>query len=285
MTQMNSTPDINFERHSFVVHVPQSPGEVIEILDRNRALRLAIVERELCSRLSGEWVTSGVYVLLWPVDNDECFKCYVGKGNIRDRLVQHRINRSGWIRAIAVSSNQKEGFDSAEIGWLEGQIHSQIQNSSRGDVENVQEPGDESVPAYNKAHLFSVVRGLEQVMRILGYELANETEMKDSKSRKRTASTLGQVGISDLLAAGLLSDGDNLVSTNGQWPARAQIEAPDAIVYNGSRYNTPSAAGVAVRDGGSTNGWSFWAVIRSGQVIPLAVLRGEYEAQLSNPVS
>jgi len=283
VTQMNSMPDIDFERDSFVVLVPQSPGEVIEILDQNRALRLAIVERESCSRLAGEWGTSGVYILLWPVDKDEFFKCYVGKGNVKERLVQHRINRSGWIRAIAVSSNQKEGFDSAEIGWLEGQIHSQIQNSSRGEVENVKEPGDETVPAYNKARLFSVVRGVEQVMRILGYELANETEIKDSKSRKRKTSTFGQVGISDLLAANLLSDGDNLVSTNGQWPARARIEAPDAIVYNGTRYNTPSAAAVAVRDGGSTNGWTFWAVIRSGQVIPLAVLRGEFESQMSNP--
>ena len=280
---MNSTPDINFERNSFVVHVAQSPGEVIEILDRSRALRLAVVERESCSRLSGEWVTSGVYVLLWPVDNDECFKCYVGKGNVKERLVQHRINRSGWIRAIAVSSNQRDGFDSAEIGWLEGQIHSQIQNSSRGEVENIQEPGDDSVPEYNKPHLFSVVRGVEQVMRLLGYELANEVEIEESKTRKRKTSTIGPVGIADLLAANLLLDGDNLVSTNGQWPAKARIEAPDAIVYNGIRYSTPSAAGVAVRDGGATNGWTFWAVIRSGQVIPLAVLRGEYESRMSSP--
>jgi len=280
---MSSAPNSDFERNSFVVHVAQSPGEVIEILDRSRALRLAVVERESCSRLSGEWVTSGVYVLLWPFDKDECFKCYVGKGNVKERLVQHRINRSGWIRAIAVSSNQRDGFDSAEIGWLEGQIHSQIQNSSRGEVENIQEPGDESVPAYNKAHLFSVVRGVEQVMRLLGYELANEVEIEESKTRKRKTSTIGPVGVADLLAANLLLDGDNLVSTNGQWPAKARIEAPDAIVYNGIRYSTPSAAGVAVRDGGSTNGWTFWAVIRSGQVIPLAVLRGEYESQVSNP--
>jgi hypothetical protein len=280
---MNSAPNTDFERNSFVVHVAQSPGEVIEILDRSRALRLAVVERESCSRLSGEWVTSGVYVLLWPFGKDECFKCYVGKGNVKERLVQHRINRSGWIRAIAVSSNQRDGFDSAEIGWLEGQIHSQIQNSSRGEVENIQEPGDESVPAYNKAHLFSVVRGVEQVMRLLGYELANEVEIEESKTRKRKTSTISPVGIADLLAANLLWDGDNLVSTNGQWPAKAWIEAPDAIVYNGIRYGTPSAAGVAVRDGGSTNGWTFWAVIRSGQVIPLAVLRGEYESQMANP--
>ena len=280
---MNSAPNTDFERNSFVVHVAQSPGEVIEILDRSRALRLAVVERESCSRLSGEWLTSGVYVLLWPFDKDECFKCYVGKGNVKERLVQHRINRSGWIRAIAVSSNQRDGFDSAEIGWLEGQIHSQIQNSSRGEVENIQEPGDESVPAYNKAHLFSVVRGVEQVMRLLGYELANEVEIEESKTRKRKTSTISPVGIADLLAANLLWDGDNLVSTNGQWPAKAWIEAPDAIVYNGIRYSTPSAAGVAVRDGGSTNGWTFWAVIRSGQVIPLAVLRGEYESQMANP--
>lgn len=280
---MSSTLNIDFARNSFVVHVPQGPGEVIEILDRSRALRLAIVERELCSQLSGEWVTSGVYVLLWPFDEAGYFRSYVGKGSVKERLIQHRINRSGWTRAIAVSSNQKEGFDSAEIGWLEGQIHSQIQNSSRGEVENVQEPGDETVPAYNKAHLFSVVRGVEQVMRVIGYELANEVEVNDSKSRKRKSSPISHVGISDLLAANLLSDGDNLVSTNGQWPAKARIEAPDSIVYNETRYSTPSAAGVAARDGGSTNGWTFWAVIRSGQVIPLAVLRGEFESQISDP--
>jgi len=280
---MNSVPNTDSERNSFVVHVAQSPGEVIEILDRSRALRLAIVERESCSRLSGEWVTSGVYVLLWPVDTDKCFKCYVGKGNVKERLAQHRISKIGWTRAIAVSSNQREGFDSAEIGWLEGQIHSQIQNSSRGEVENSHEPGDDSVPEYNKAHLFLVVRGVEQIMRLLGYELANEVELEDSKRRTRKTSTRGQVGIAELLAANLLLDGENLVSTNGQWPAKARIEAPDAIVCNGIRYNTPSAAGVAVRDGGATNGWTFWAVVRSGQVIPLAVLRGEFESQMLSP--
>ena len=266
------------ERSPFVVLVPHAVGNAIEIIDRNRALRMACIDRESSFRLAEEWDTPWIYLLMWTAEDNGDFQCYVGKASrLRDRVNQHRSGKTGWERALLVASNQVGGFDSAEIGWLEGQIHSQIGNSLRGSVANLQEPGDDTVPEYNKGRLFSVIEGVVQVMRMFGYELAEESEIGVSTRRSRKSPSSSPVTIADLLVADFLTEGEELVSTNGQWPARATVRAPDSIEYGGVLYSTPSSAGAAVRDGGATNGWVFWAVVRDGQVIPLAVLRAEFE--------
>lgn len=68
-----------------------------------------------------------------------------------------------------------------------------------------------------------------------------------------------KVGIADLLRAGLLTSGTELVCT---WPslsdARVRVRDDGALMLGDVAYCSPSSAGSAVRDGKATNGWSFW---------------------------
>jgi len=270
--------DSQVERRPYLVLAPNTPGEILKIVDEDCALRMACVDREHSSRLLGEWDVAGIYVLLWPVSESGEFKCYVGKGNpMTDRVTQHRTNKSGWTRALVVASNQSPGFDSAQIGWLEGQLHSRVQNSTLGTAENVQQPGDDTVPNYSLRRLSNAIDSVVRVLRLIGYECAEDSEMQIVARKRRKSSTSSSVTIADLLAAGLLKDGEDLVSVNGQWPAKAKVKSPDSIRFKNVDYDSPSGAGEAARDGGATNGWAFWAVIRDGETITLSVLRAEYE--------
>ena len=66
------------------------------------------------------------------------------------------------------------------------------------------------------------------------------------------------VEIKHLIAAGLLESGTKLTARAGDWGnVTATITDRGSVEIDGVSYETPSAAGAAVR-GGSTNGWFFW---------------------------
>lgn len=73
--------------------------------------------------------------------------------------------------------------------------------------------------------------------------------------------------------------GTALVSTSPSWPATASVLADGAIDLAGSRYNSPSAAGKAVRNGKETNGWHFWALETPSGLVRLSELRTRYAEQ------
>ncbi len=89
----------------------------------------------------------------------------------------------------------------------------------------------------------------------------------------------GRVTVADLMRAGLLHAGDVLVPT---WSSLAGIRAivrqDGAITLNDVHYNSPSAAGSAVRNGKSTNGWSFWK-LEGGNGVTLDDLRSRLEGE------
>ena len=91
--------------------------------------------------------------------------------------------------------------------------------------------------------------------------------------------------MSDLIGAALLKPGDELVSVRQSWPATASVNADGSINYDGRSFATPSAAGCEVREGRATNGWTFWAVEREGNLRSLAELRDEYEQDIRDEAS
>ena len=55
---------------------------------------------------------------------------------------------------------------------------------------------------------------------------------------------------------------------------RAFVFTSGTIKFDGQLYNSPSAAGKAVKKGKATNGWSFWRTKNgAGELVPLATLR------------
>jgi Restriction Enzyme Adenine Methylase Associated len=271
---------VQSEVFPFTVLVPDAPGEAIELIDRNHALRLAFVHRDFIGRLADQWDAPGIYVLLEPVRADGTWGAYVGKaGQVKTRLLRHTKEKDGWLRALLVVSNQREPFHTAEIGWLEGQVHSLLANSYYAQPSNRQSPGDDTVAIWDQASLWTIARGVTHALRLLGYETAEEAEIAAIVRSPRTRTNSSKVSLSDLFTKELLRDGERLVSLNGQWPAEATARAPGEIVFNDERFTSLSAAASAVREGGAANGWAFWGVIRDGQTVPLAVLRAEIDAQ------
>lgn len=68
------------------------------------------------------------------------------------------------------------------------------------------------------------------------------------------------IDLKHLIEAGLIAPGDQVVATHRDHRGRtATVTFDGAIELDGKRYETPSAAGRALRNR-ATNGWYFWAV-------------------------
>lgn len=101
------------------------PGQPVTVLDGNAALRMAVADRESIGALGEEWDRPGVYVLLDPVAFDGAYDAYVGKApaGLRDPLRNHLRQEEHWSRAVLVIRDTTYGWDSAQVGWLEGRLH------------------------------------------------------------------------------------------------------------------------------------------------------------------
>lgn len=260
--------------------VPGAPGEPIEIIDSMDALRISFVHREFLGRLADKWDTTGIYLLLDPIALDGTWGVYVGKAaNLRIRVKQHLKEKVTWNRAVLIVSDRTERFHSAETGWLEGHVHNLLSHSHYGRPSNRVNPGDESVPMYDQPRLWNCVEGVAKALRLLGYETAEEDEIGEATKVPRSRRQMPSTTVADLLTARLLTAGEQLASLNGQWPGAAIVTADGLIEYADQLYASPSAAASAVREGGAANGWSFWGVVREGQMIPLAMLRAELSSE------
>jgi hypothetical protein len=79
-----------------------------------------------------------------------------------------------------------------------------------------------------------------------------------------TGSGQGDLTVRDLVAAGLLSPGQLLISGNSKYPdARCTVTADGLLEVDGKFYETPSGAGKAATRRRAVNGWWFWRVENS----------------------
>jgi Restriction Enzyme Adenine Methylase Associated len=270
----------NIAAKALTAFVPETPGEPIELVDANDALRVAFVHREFLGRLADRWETTGVYLLLDPISDDGTWGVYVGKAtNLRTRVKQHIKEKPSWNRAVLVISDRTESFHSAQAGWLEGRVHHLLSLSALARPSNKQVPGDDTVPAHEQAMLWNCAVGTQRALRLLGYETAVEDELIGAGKGRKSKPAPVTGSLADLLDEGLLKPFETLTSLNGQWPAIAVLTADGLVDYGGTTYPTPSSAAKAVRNGGATNGWTFWGVNRGSLVVPLAMLRAEYSAK------
>lgn len=261
-------------RLPFTVLLPDSRSEPIEIHDHLSALRLSLVEKDAVSQLDGSWDVPGAYVLLDAPAPDGSYGVYVGKApaGIRSRLLDHERKRY-WARALLIRRDVSTGLSSAQAGWLEGDLYELFDSADRAHLHNSVKPGDDTVPSYELRILETFRDPINRVLRLLGYDTSTEddSQLIGPSGRRRTARFHG-ITLQQLLGAGLIAPGERLISTNGSWPASAVITEDAHIEYNGRRFDTPSGAAMAVKDG-PANGWDFWAVERSGGSERLSTLR------------
>ncbi len=261
------------------------PGQPVVVLDGNAALRMAIVDRESLGRLDEEWDRPGVYILLDPVSFDGAFGAYVGKApaGLRDRLRNHLRLKEHWSRAVLVIRDTTYGWDSAQVGWLEGRLFDMLDGATLAQLSNKQRPQDETVRPYDRAALEAATEPIAAVLRLLGCSPDTFAEEPETSAEHPVASAEGSgsrrvyaVTLADLLAAGDIVPDERLVSTQRSAPASAVVQADGRLLLDGERYPSPSAAGSAVRDGKATNGWTFWAAEREGSAVPLATIRARF---------
>jgi hypothetical protein len=81
-----------------------------------------------------------------------------------------------------------------------------------------------------------------------------------------------------LMQAGMLQEGERLISLAPAWPGEGEVTSTGGIrlVSSDTTYDSPSAAGGTIRGGLATNGWSFWGVSRNDSWIPLSTIREQY---------
>ena len=256
------------------VLVPENAVSPIVVFDDNAALKATIVERGAARHLTDEWDVAGLYILVDRCDADGGWGVYVGKApsGIRDRIKSHLRNKDTWYRALLVRRDTTHGFNSAQIGWLEGRLYDLLKASEGARLSNKVRPGDETLAPYDRQALEMVLVSVQRLMRLLGHDPASGDDT-DTGAGAASSRHYG-VKLAHLLEAGLIEAGDVLVSTNGAWPARARVTSDARIAMDDESYETPSGAACAVKNG-PANGWDFWARQTPTGSVPLSTLRAE----------
>ena len=255
------------------VLVPEDASGCIEIYDQHAALKITVVEREGAHLVGDEWDAPGAYVLLDRPDADEQWGVYAGKApaGVRTRLRDHLRNKDHWYRALLLRRDTTLGFNSAQIGWLEGRLYDLFDVATDAVLHNGNRPSDETLPPYDRQMLELVVLPVRRVLRLIGHD----PRTPDDSPPVAASATKKHYGtkLPELVEAGLLDPGARLTSTNGAWPATATVTATGEIEYAGTSYASPSTAASAAKGGLSANGWEFWAVDTGAGKVSLAVLR------------
>ncbi len=260
----------------FTALVPETAATPIDIYDQHAALKMAIVERSGAHLLGDEWDNPGMYILLDRHDSDGAWGAYVGKApaGIRSRLADHLRRKDHWHRALLIRKDTTQGFNSAQVGWLEGRLYELLAVAEDARLHNGNRPSDETLPPYDRQMLELVVLPVARVLRLLGHDPASpDAESPVPKSRRRM--TNYDVSVLQLIEAGLLDSNARLTSANGAWPAEAAVLPSGTIEMGGTEYATPSAAACAVK-GGAANGWDFWALTTSSGLVRLSSLRKRF---------
>lgn len=163
------------------------------------------------------------------------------------------------------------GFNSAQLGWLEGRLYDLFDVAKDAKLHNADRPGDETLPPYGRQMLELSLVPIRRLLRVVGHD-PKTADDEPPAGRRTSSKRFYGVTVADLITGGFLSAGDRLVATNGAWPALATVNADGTIAYAGTDYASPSAAATAVK-GGPANGWEFWALDAPDGQVPLAVLR------------
>ncbi len=258
------------------VLVPENAASPIEVYDQHAALKLAVVERDGVGGLTDEWDAPGVYLLLDRHSPEGTWGVYAGKApaGIRARLGAHLRNKDHWYQAVLVRRDTTFGFNSAQVGFLEGRLYDLLQAAEDAQLHNANRPSDETLPPYDRQMLELVVLPVARVLRLLGHDPATADDSPATVAKPRRTSRFYGITLGEIVDAGLLAEGTVLVSTNGAWPANARVAPGGEINLDGTLYPTPSAAACAVKNG-PANGWDFWAVEGETGRTTLATLRAQ----------
>lgn len=268
-------------------YVPSTADEPIEVNVAHSGLRMVLVNRDAIRRLGDEWKILGIYFLLGPdSESSERFLAYVGEVGRRSlllRLTEHATQKPWWSRALLIASSGTDGFNSAEIGWLEGRFYDVLNNAVAARLMNKGRPGDDSIPMKDRGVLERYVEPTIAALRAVG-AAPDTADQKPAPAGKRRA--VYRESVKDLIDAGLLKTGTRLRPLRKQLTTTALVLDDGSLEVNGDRFAAVSAAAQAVSGNQSEPGWEFWAAPSGdGSFVSLFVLRDRLRAGHSKPTS
>lgn len=245
------------------VQVPSDPTAPIVADLTVHAIRVAHIWRRDVSHLPVDgWSVPGIYVLL---ASGERGAVYVGKAvDLRARLLQHRGRpRLEWRRALVIKRDTSHGFNSAEIGYLEGRVAAELRAIPGLTVVEGQQNQDETLPPHLLLALDELIPSVLAALRVAGvdlYKLSEEEDDESSTPSGRRTHAVKAGTVADLLAAGLLTAGAELHLSQGGTMARGSVTAAGQILVDGVAYGSPSRAAATALGLRSSNGWTTWHV-------------------------
>jgi Restriction Enzyme Adenine Methylase Associated len=228
-----------------------------------QALRVAYVARRDLERLPEvEWGTPGVYVLL---TDDGSRQVYVGQAvHLRKRLFQHRSKpKVEWRRAVAMKRDTTHGFNSAEIGYLEGRLAAEIGAIPGVHVIQGLKNLDTTLPSHHMLALDALLPGVFAALRLAGMDLLKDADVPDSPASENSSKKSPTVipgTVADLVAAGLVRAGAELRLSQGGRLAKATVSTSGELIVEGVAYASPSKAAATALGLQSSNGWTTWHV-------------------------
>lgn len=265
----------NGDQLPFTVLLPDSLQSVTLLYDTTSALVFALCDRVSVAGLDDSWDVAGTYLLLDRHGPDGSWGCYVGKApsGMRTRVRQHVGGKDHWARALLIRRDTTYGFTSAHAGWLESKLYDVLAAAAETNLSNRNRPSDDTLPPYERAALESIVEPVRRVLRLLGHDADPPGDQQASPNIPGASNRFYGITMFQLIEAGLLERGENLISTNSVWPATATVGDDGSVQLGATGYKNPSGAASAVKKGLAANGWDFWAVQRSTGATTLATLR------------
>lgn len=257
------------------LYVPPTAAEPVEVKVAHTGLRMVLVTRDSARLLDDSWKVLGVYFLLGPADDDpDRYRAYVGEVGRRDlliRLNEHLAQKRWWSRALLIASDSPDGFNSAEIGWLEGRLYDVLNNAVAAEVMNKGRPGDDSIPLKDRGVLERYVEPIMAALRACGAPPDTADQKPPPKGKKRA---YYHESVKDLIDANLLKAGTRLSPMRKQLTDTALVLEDGSLQVDGVEYQAVSPAAVAVSGNKSEPGWEFWgAPSGDGSFAPLYELR------------
>jgi hypothetical protein len=228
------------------------------------ALRVAYIHRRDIERLPvDEWEVPGIYVLL--TDNGSR-QLYIGQAvDVRRRLLHQRGKpKLEWTRAVVIKRDTSHGFNSAEIGYLEGRVAAEISAIPGVTVVEGKRDQDTTLPPHMLLSLDDLLSSILAALRLAGVDTYKEADEPEYRIRqpsvKRKSPTVKSGTIADLLAAGLLRAGAEVHLSQGGRTALGTVTTSGEIIVAGVAYASPSKAAQQALGLQSSNGWTTWHV-------------------------
>lgn len=192
------------------------------------SLLVGVVLREHISLLSTkDWDVPGLYVLVGLQNGVEPTKVYVEKGaqaGVRKRLSGQKSGSNtgsdfAWWKAIAFVRLTKDGFISAQVGYLEGRLAAELDKMPSLEVSAGKKDQDETLKASQLASLDALMPSLLAGLRVGGLTVEErQTNTEEAETRPesvvKAVKKFYGVTVKEMVEGGVLSPGDAFV---GEW--------------------------------------------------------------------